>query len=79
MVSVEILCPPLPKVSFGEYDSNDCTEQKIAHGYNCSLHCKSGFEVKGNPIKSCSGKRSGTWSNRSKQPKCVGKKIYFNK
>lgn len=69
------MCPSLPIVLFGDYDSTDCTEQKIAHGYNCTINCKSGFEVKGNPVKLCGGKRTGTWSNRNKQPKCVGKWI----
>lgn len=88
MFSAEILCPPLPKVSFGEYEPSDCTEQKTAHGLNCTIHCYPGFEAKGVSIKSCTGKRTGTWSNRNKQPRCVGiyirylqkfgtKKIYY--
>lgn len=68
----EILCSGLPEVTFGHYDPTDCTNSKVVHGSNCSLICDSGFEVKGPTIKTCGGKKSGIWSNRSKLPKCVG-------
>lgn len=69
---LEILCPTLPEVKFGQYDPTDCTSQKAVHGSNCTLSCDAGFEVKGPSIKSCAGKRTGVWSNRNKIPKCVG-------
>lgn len=71
--STEILCPALPKIPFGDYDPTDCSEQKIAHGFNCTIKCPFGFEVKGGPsVKSCGGKRTGVWSNKNKSPKCIG-------
>lgn len=76
MLLSEILCPPLPKLlSYGEYDPTDCAEQKSAHGSTCTLVCPTGFEVKGPQTKTCNGKRTGVWSNRSKTPKCVGIKF----
>lgn len=63
----------MPKIPFGEYDPTDCSEQKIAHGFNCTITCPFGFEVKGGPsVKSCGGKRTGVWSNKNKSPKCIG-------
>lgn len=59
-------------MSFGHYDPTDCTNQKVVHGSNCSLICDPGFEVKGPAVKTCGGKKSGIWSNRSKLPKCIG-------
>lgn len=70
--SAEILCNALPPVNFGLYDPTDCTDQKLAHGTNCTLICEPGFEVKGPSSKICGGKKTGIWSNRNKQPKCVG-------
>lgn len=70
---IEILCSALPPVNFGQYDPTDCTDQKLAHGTNCTLICNSGFEVKGPSSKMCGGRKTGIWSNRNKQPKCVGK------
>lgn len=71
--SVEILCPALPKIPFGEYEPSDCGEHKTAHGFNCTITCPFGFEVKGGPaVKTCSGKRTGVWSNKNKTPKCIG-------
>lgn len=70
---VEILCPALPKIAFGEYEPTDCSEQKTAHGFNCTITCPFGFEVKGGPaVKICGGKRTGVWSNKNKSPKCIG-------
>lgn len=72
-IYLEILCSPLPKItSFGVYEPTDCSEQKVSHGSNCSLICPPGFEIKGPSTKSCSGKRTGVWSNKNKTPKCVG-------
>ncbi|XP_053687129.1 sushi, von Willebrand factor type A, EGF and pentraxin domain-containing protein 1-like [Sabethes cyaneus] len=68
----QILCPPLPKIPFGEYDPTDCAEQKSAHGSNCTLICNFGFELKGGPsTKSCGGKRNGVWTHKIKTPRCV--------
>ncbi|XP_065089093.1 sushi, von Willebrand factor type A, EGF and pentraxin domain-containing protein 1-like [Ochlerotatus camptorhynchus] len=68
----QILCPPLPKIPFGEYDPTDCAEQKSAHGSNCTLICNFGFELKGGPsTKSCGGKRNGIWTQKTKTPRCV--------
>ncbi|KAG4075716.1 hypothetical protein HA402_003541 [Bradysia odoriphaga] len=68
----QILCPALPKIAFGEYEPTDCSEQKIAHGFNCTIICPFGFEVKGGPaVKTCGGKRTGVWSNKNKSPKCI--------
>ncbi|XP_055618198.1 sushi, von Willebrand factor type A, EGF and pentraxin domain-containing protein 1-like [Toxorhynchites rutilus septentrionalis] len=68
----QILCSPLPKIPFGEYDPTDCAEQKSAHGSNCTLICNFGFELKGGPsTKSCGGKRNGAWTQKSKTPRCV--------
>ncbi|XP_031635123.1 sushi, von Willebrand factor type A, EGF and pentraxin domain-containing protein 1-like isoform X2 [Contarinia nasturtii] len=68
----QIMCSGLPEVSFGYYDPTDCTNQKVVHGSNCTLICDPGFEPKGGlKIKTCGGKKSGVWSNRSKLPKCV--------
>lgn len=67
----EILCNVLPPVSFGHYDPTDCTDQKLAHGTNCTLICDAGFEAKGPSSKVCGGKKTGVWSHRNKQPKCV--------
>lgn len=69
---LEILCNALPPVNFGSYDPTDCSDQKLAHGTNCTLICEPGFEVKGPSSKICGGKKTGIWSNRNKQPKCVG-------
>lgn len=69
----EILCSGLPAVKFGLYDPSDCTDPKVVHGTNCTLACDPGFDVKGPLVKSCGGKKSGIWSSRSKQPKCIGK------
>lgn len=66
------MCFGLPKVAFGYYDPSDCHDQRVAHGSNCTLQCAPGFEVKGPTVKTCGGKKSGIWSNRNKQPKCVG-------
>lgn len=68
----EILCNALPPINFGQYDPTDCTDQKLAHGTNCTLICDRGFAVKGPASKTCGGKRTGIWSQRNKQPKCVG-------
>lgn len=65
------MCFGLPEVAFGYYDPTDCN-QKVVHGSNCTLMCAPGFEVKGPAVKTCGGKKSGVWSNRNKQPKCVG-------
>lgn len=62
----------MPEVNFGQYDPTDCTDQKIAHGTNCTLICAPGFEAKGTLIKTCHGKKTGVWTNRNKFPKCVG-------
>ncbi|KXJ84393.1 hypothetical protein RP20_CCG009862 [Aedes albopictus] len=68
----QILCSPLPKIPFGEYDPTDCAEQKSAHGSNCTLICNFGFELKGGPsTKSCGGKRNGVWTQKTKTPRCV--------
>lgn len=64
-------------MNFGYYDPTDCTNQKVVHGSNCTLICEEGFEVKGPTVKTCTGKRSGVWSNRNKLPKCVGQQQYF--
>lgn len=74
---LEILCSALSEVPFGEYDPTDCTTQKIEHGSNCTLTCAEGFELKGPMIKSCGGKRTGTWSQKNKHPRCVGKKHFI--
>lgn len=74
---LEIMCSGLPEVKFGHYDPTDCTNQKVVHGSNCTLQCDAGFEVKGPIIKTCGGKKSGIWSNRSKLPKCVGRWLVF--
>lgn len=60
------------EVTFGHYDPEDCTQQKIMHGTNCTLTCNPGFELKGPPVKTCGGKKTGIWSNRNKHPKCIG-------
>lgn len=76
-IFLEIMCAGLPEISkFGHYDPTDCTNQKVAHGSNCTLICDEGFEVKGPTVKTCGGKKSGVWSNRSKLPKCVGKPFH---
>lgn len=67
------MCTGLPAVKFGLYDPSDCTDPKVVHGTNCTLTCDPGFDVKGPSVKSCGGKKSGIWSSRSKQPKCIGK------
>lgn len=79
-VDLEITCTGLPEINkFGHYDPTDCTNQKVTHGSNCTLICDPGFEVKGPTVKTCGGKKSGVWSNRSKLPKCVGKPFHRRK
>lgn len=67
----EILCQTLPKIPFGTYDSEDCTEQKSSYGTNCTLTCDEGFEIKGPEVKACAGARNGVWSQKNKIPRCV--------
>lgn len=73
-ILLEILCPPIREVKFGQYDPTDCSEQKQAHGTSCTLTCSGGFKVeKGPETKICGGKKTGIWSKKNQHPKCVGK------
>jgi sushi, von Willebrand factor type A, EGF and pentraxin domain-containing protein 1 len=67
----EILCQPLPKIPFGSYSSEDCTDQKSFYGTNCTISCEEGFEVKGPSFKNCVGNRNGAWTQKNKIPRCV--------
>lgn len=68
---LEILCQSLPKIPFGFYNSQDCTDQKSSYGTNCTITCESGFEIKGPSLKTCGGTRNGAWSQKNKIPRCV--------
>ena len=69
-LNIEILCPPLPKIPFGSYDSEECI-QKSPYGTNCTLSCEEGFEIRGPSLKICGGTRNGAWSQKNKIPRCV--------
>ena len=64
-------------MGFGGYDPTDCAVQKALHGSNCTIVCPDGFDVKGPAMKTCTGRRTGVWSNRNKTPKCVGTYIFL--
>ncbi|XP_059610984.1 sushi, von Willebrand factor type A, EGF and pentraxin domain-containing protein 1-like [Phlebotomus argentipes] len=67
----QIFCSKLPKITFGSYDPTDCDENKSTHGTNCTIICDEGFDIKGPVQKTCTGKRNGFWTHKSKHPKCV--------
>lgn len=75
MIFSEILCPILPKIPYGSYDSDDCFESKSSFGTNCTVICDEGFELKGPATKTCgsasSSSRNGAWTQKNKIPRCV--------
>lgn len=72
---LEILCPILPKIPYGSYNADECFDQKSPFGFNCTVTCDDGFELKGPASKSCgsgsSSSKNGVWTQKSKIPRCV--------
>ncbi|CRL07619.1 CLUMA_CG020584, isoform A [Clunio marinus] len=67
----QILCQPLPKIPFGSYNSQDCSDHKSSFSTNCTITCENGFEIKGPSFKVCGGTRNGVWTQKHKIPRCI--------
>jgi CUB/sushi domain-containing protein len=63
----------LPKIPNGNYDTDECFEQKSPFGTNCTITCDDGFELKGPTTKTCESKngRNGVWSQKNKVTRCA--------